>query len=629
MPPIAAPTAAEARAFLASSALFAGLAAAELDAVAAELEWQMVPGGACVFRQGEAGHAMHLVASGRLVVVRTRSDSSETVVAQKGRGDTFGELAVLTGRPRSATVRALRDSVIASLSKARVDRVLRRNPEVLWALTRLLASLLEREAPPPAGGCVAIALTAASGVDSGVDLTALAEALAGSLAKLAPTLLLDSRRVDERFGAGTAACEDGTAAHGKLAAWLDEQETRYAVKLFVADAGPTGWTRRSLRQADHIVVIADANAPATLGPLAEELAALERDQGRQLIHLVLLQAPDAVRPRRTADWLRLRPFRGHHHLRRGNSADVDRITRSLLGRAVGLVLGGGGARGFAHIGVIHALEEAGIPVDRIGGTSMGAILAAQYAENRDWRPLIELSRRGWLEIAPQKVYTLPLISLLSMVKGERMLAMWFRDVCIEDLWLPYFCVSTNLSRTELHEHTAGSLHEAVAASMTIPGLTAPRLLPGGDLLVDGGVLDNLPTDTMRRLGAGPIIASDVSAVNDLRAHPSYERTPSPWQLLRQRFGPRERRRPFPNILRLVNRSALLASDVYAKQHMREVELYLDLPMDDVDMLDMRPIESIVEHGYEFTRKKLAEDGVRAAVLGVGLATASATDARGS
>jgi hypothetical protein len=115
----------------------------------------------------------------------------------------------------------------------------------------------------------------------------------------------------------------------------------------------------------------------------------------------------------------------------------------------------------------------------------------------------------------------------------------------------------------------------------------------------------------------------------VRAHPSYERTPSPWQLLAQRFGPRERRRPFPNILRLVHRSALLASDVYAKQHMREVELYLDLPMDDVDMLDMRPIESIVEHGYDFTRKKLAEDGVRAAVLGVGLATASATDARGS
>lgn len=626
MPPIAAPQAAEARAFLASTTLFAALGMVELDAVAAELEWQMVPGGACVFRQGDEGDAMHLVASGRLAVVRARPDGSEVVVAQKGRGDTFGELAVLTGRPRSATVRALRDSVIASLPKARVDRVLRRNPEVLWALTRLLASLLERDAPPPAGGCVAIALTAAPGV----DLTAFAEILAESLLKQMPTLLLDRRRVDERFGTGTAACEDGTAPHGRLAAWLDEQEALYAVKLFVADAEPSGWTRRCLRQADHIVVVADADATPTLGPLAAELEALERDQGRQLIHLALLHAADAGRPRGTAAWLRQRPFRGHYHLRRGNAADVDRLARSLLGRAVGLVLGGGGARGFAHIGVIRALEEAGVPIDRIGGTSMGAILAAQYADCRDWQRLIELSRRGWLEIAPQKVYTLPLISLLSMVKGERMLATWFGDTCIEDLWLPYFCVSTNLSRTELHEHTGGSLHEAVAASMTIPGLTAPRVLRGGDLLVDGGVLDNLPTDTMRRLGAGPIVASDVSAVSDVRAHPSYERTPSPWQLLAQRFGPREGRRPFPNILRLVHRSALLASDVYAKQHKREVELYLDLPMDGVDMLDMKPIASIAERGYDFTKRQLAEETVRAAVLGFGLpGTPVPTDAPGS
>ena len=135
MPPIAPPQAAEARAFLASTTLFAALGMVELDAVAAELEWQMVPGGACVFRQGDEGDAMHLVASGRLAVVRARPDGNEVVLAQKGRGDTFGELAVLTGRPRSATVRALRDSVIASLPKARVDRVLRRNPEVLWALT--------------------------------------------------------------------------------------------------------------------------------------------------------------------------------------------------------------------------------------------------------------------------------------------------------------------------------------------------------------------------------------------------------------------------------------------------------------------------------------------------------------
>ena len=624
MPPIAAPPAAEARAFLASTTLFAALDAAELDAVAAELEWQLVPGGACVFRQGDAGDALHLVSSGRLLVSREGA-GGETVVGQKGRGDSIGEMAMITGRPRSATVRALRDSVLASLPQARFDVVLRRHPEVLMAITRMLASLLERGPQPPAGGCVAIALTAAG---PGVDLAAFAEALAAALMKLAPTLLLDARRIDERFGAGAAACDDGTI-HGAIAAWLDEQEAIYAVKLYVADAAPSVWTQRCLRQADHIVVVADAKATPSLGPLAAELEAVERDQGRQLEQLVLLHQPSSEHPRGTAAWLALRPFRHHFHLRYGSGADLDRLARSLLGRGVGLVLGGGGARGYAHIGVLRALEEAGIPVDRIGGASMGAILSSQYARCRDWRQLIDLSHLGWVRIAPHKVYTLPLVSVLSGVKGEKMLHAWFGDTRIEDLWLPYFCVSTNLSRTELMVHRQGLLVDAVAASMTIPGMTPPRLLPGGDLLVDGGVLDNLPTNTMRALGPGPIIASDVSAACDVRADPSYASSPSPWQLLRQRFGPRAKRRAFPNILRLVQRAAILASDVYAKQHQRDVELYLDLPMDGFDMFDMAQIEPIAEFGYQFTRAKLAEDAARAAVLGFGVAGAPPTDARGS
>ncbi len=609
MPPISAPPATEARAFLASTTLFAALDAAELDAVAAELEWQLVPGGACVFRQGDAGDALHLVSSGRLLVSREGA-GGETVVGQKGRGDSIGEMAMITGRPRSATVRALRDSVLASLPQARFDVVLRRHPEVLMAITRMLASLLERGPQPPAGGCVAIALTAAG---PGVDLAAFAEALAAALMKLAPTLLLDARRIDERFGAGAAACDDGTI-HGAIAAWLDEQEAIYAVKLYVADAAPSVWTQRCLRQADHIVVVADAKATPSLGPLAAELEAVERDQGRQLEQLVLLHQPSSEHPRGTAAWLALRPFRHHFHLRYGSGADLDRLARSLLGRGVGLVLGGGGARGYAHIGVLRALEEAGIPVDRIGGASMGAILSSQYARCRDWRQLIDLSHLGWVRIAPHKVYTLPLVSVLSGVKGEKMLHAWFGDTRIEDLWLPYFCVSTNLSRTELMVHRQGLLVDAVAASMTIPGMTPPRLLPGGDLLVDGGVLDNLPTNTMRALGPGPIIASDVSAACDVRADPSYASSPSPWQLLRQRFGPRAKRRAFPNILRLVQRAAILASDVYAKQHQRDVELYLDLPMDGFDMFDMAQIEPIAEFGYQFTRAKLAEDAARAAVL---------------
>jgi NTE family protein/lysophospholipid hydrolase len=604
------PAAAEARAFLASTRLFGGLDAAALDEIATELEWRLVPGGTRVCRQGDEGDSLYLVASGRLVVIRELGDGRETVIGQKGRGDSLGELAVLTGSPRSATVRALRDSVLATLSRERAGSLLRKYPDALLSLTRMLAGWLHAEPTAPTRGCVALAVTAA-GPD--VPLAEFVDRLAVSLAGLGPTLRLDARQMDARFGDGAALCPDGSPEHARMTAWINEQEARFDVVVYEADLTPSAWTRRCLRQADHILVVAMAGSEPSLGALGPELARLEDEQGRQLEHLVLLHGHEDWRPQGTADWLALRPFRDHHHLRLPRSGDFDRLARHLTGNAIGLVLGGGGARGFAHIGVLRALEEAGIPVDRIGGTSMGAVIAAQYARGNGWQELLDLNRRGWVKMRPHKVYTLPLISICGTRKGEKMLDMMYGDDRIEDLWTSFFCVSTNITRTELVVHRQGSLRQAVNASMTIPGITPPILGAGGDLLVDGGVLDNLPTDVMRHLGAGPIIASDVSAAFDLRADPSYLRTPSPWQVLANRFRLRARLPPFPNILRLVQRSALLASDVYAKQAKRQVELYLDLPMEGFDMFDMDALPRLVEHGYGFTREKLTEDEGAAAV----------------
>lgn len=611
--PIPAPSAAEARAFLAATRLFGGLDAGALDEIAEQLEWLLVPGGVRVCRQGEAGDCLYLVASGRLAVIREHAGGREEVLGQKGRGDSLGELSVLTGSPRSATIRAVRDSVLARLSHERAELLLRKYPETIVAVTRMLAGWLKTEIPvAPALGCVAVAVTAA-GPD--VPILAFTARLVASLSTLGPTLHLDARRLDAELGAGAAQCPDGSLQHERMAAWLNEQEGRYEVVVYEADPRPSAWTRRCLRQADQILVVGLGGDPPALGALAPELASLEDEQGKQFEHLVLLHPDADWRPRDTAGWLRLRPFHGHHHLRLGRPGDVDRLARFLTGNAVGLVLGGGGARGFAHIGVLRALEEAGVAIDRIGGTSMGAVIAAQYARGLSWEEMLDVNRRGWVVMRPHKAYTLPLISLLTTRRADKMLDMMFGDDLIEDLWLSFFCVSTNITRTELAVHRWGSLRDGVTASMTLPGITPPVLAPGGDLLVDGGVLNNLPTDVMRRHGPGPIIASDVSATLDLRADPSYERTPSPWQVLWNRINPRAKLRPFPNILRLVHRSAVMASDVYAKQAKGEVELYLDHSLDAFDMFDMEALPQIAEQGYQFTRAKLAEDGALPGLLG--------------
>ena len=263
--PIAAPPAAESRALLASTRLFGCLPAAALDEIGAQLEWWLVPGGATLCHQGEVSDGLYLVSSGRLVVVRGFGDQ-ETVIGQKGRGDSLGEVSILTRRPRSASFRALRDTVVARLSRARTEAVLRRYPDVLFEMTRLLASWLRAEPQVAAQGCVAVAITAAG---PEVPLTDFTDRLAVTLGGMVSTMRVTARDVDARLGTGAACCPDGSQAHGALAAWLTELESAHDVVLYEADTAPTEWTRRCLRQADHILVVARAESAPSLGAVGD------------------------------------------------------------------------------------------------------------------------------------------------------------------------------------------------------------------------------------------------------------------------------------------------------------------------------------------------------------------------
>ncbi|HEX3129533.1 MAG TPA: patatin-like phospholipase family protein [Thermoanaerobaculia bacterium] len=586
MPEIPAPPLAEARTFLRSVPLFRDLDEATLDEMAGHLEWLLIPGGQALCRQGEDSDGLYLVVSGRLSIVRELPGGEQVVLNHVGRGDSLGEVAALTGNPRSATIRALRDSVLARLARAGLDRLLESHPKLILAFTRRLATWIGPETSTERGrGCVAVAVTA---THPETPLAEVAARLAAALSRIGPVLRLTSHGIDR-----TLASDEG-----RLGAWIDEQESCHSFLLYEADPGLTPWTRRCLRQADRVLVVVDSDDEPSLGELG---GVLERCEGRPREELVLLHLKKKERPRGTARWLGLHTFLRHHHIRMEVPADFDRLARFVNGTPVGLVLGGGGARGFAHIGVIRALQEAGIPIDRVGGTSMGAVMAGLHARGFHWKDMVRLNRWGWVRYKPHKLYTLPIISLLSSRKAERMLDMMFGDDQIEDLWLPFFCVSTNLTQAEVVIHRYGEMERQVGASMRLPGIVPP-MVQDGNLLVDGGVLNNLPIDVMRRQGRGPIIAVDVSAAIDVRADPSYQVAPSPWQLLVGQW--RKTAKPFPNILQLLHRSAVMASDIYARQSKHEVELYIDLPMERFDLFNVEPLDEIVELGYRFTQELL-------------------------
>lgn len=612
LPGIPAPPLSEARALVASARLFQELPLPVLGEVAGQLEWNVVPGGGTLCEEGEAGERLYLVACGRLIASWRRPEG-EIALGEIGRGESVGEVAVVTGRPRAATVRAVRDTIVASLGREELADLADRQPSVLRQLVHVMAARLDER--PRAGATPHGLSFALVGAGAAMALDEVTAGLAAALAALGSTVVLDAYLVEALFGSGAAASPDGSSLHGRVTRWLAEQEAAHRFVVYRADTGGA-WARRCLRQADRVLVVAAAGEP----PLAAALAVVRDQPERAHDELVLVHPAATERPSESAHWLALHPFRAHHHLRRGEPAGLERLARQVSGQGVGLVLGGGGVRGFAHIGVIRALEEAGVPIDRIGGASMGGIIAAQHAYGYGWREMLEINRRGWIGMRPHKAYTLPLVSLLSKGRGERMLEMMFGGAHIEDLPTPFFCVSTNLTRTEVVVHRSGPLQRALTASMTIPGLSPPIVTPEGELLVDGGVLNSLPIDVMRRLGDGPIVASDVSATVDLRADPSWDDAPTPWQLLRGRLRRGAAPRPFPNILSLVARSALLASDLYAKHAKGEVELYLDLPMEPFSMFDVERLDELVDYGYRFTRRALATAPGVSALRGAAAAT---------
>ncbi len=600
---IASPTPpVNARAFLASTALFDGLDEAALDEVVRGTQWLALPGGETLFEQGDPGDSLYLVVSGRLRVFRQQAGGTEQVVRDVGRGDNVGEMAMVTGEPRSATVRAVRDTELVRLSRDAFDCVLERHPRSRVQLTRMLAGWLSRShaaSAHPSGLSTIAILPAAPDAPLGEFARRLLEALNA----LGPTLHLNAACLDAHLRAGAAQLTEHDLEHGNITRWMSEQEASHRFVLYEADPHRSGWTRRCLRQADRILLVAWGTAEPDAGFVQDLLATREVFRPRTEQDLVLLHR-DGHPPLGTARWLAASNFSTHHHLRLALPADFERLARHLTGRSIGLVLGSGGARGFAHIGVIRALREAGVPIDRIGGTSMGAVIAAQYASGCDHETMIELNRRGWIEMRPFRQYSLPLISLLSGRRALRIAEALVGQCRIEDLWLSYFCVSTDLSNSTLRVHREGPLARCVLASSSIPGILPPVVGEGAGLLVDGAVLDGLPTDVMRRLGAGPVIAVDVSMRVEMAADRRYREAPSPWQVLLNSVNPFIQSHPFPSIFRILQRSTQVAGAQRAGRAREEVSLYLDPPLGRFDMFDWKSLDRIVEAGYQFARERI-------------------------
>jgi NTE family protein/lysophospholipid hydrolase len=591
---------------LASSGLFVGVGADALSRFDRESNWVRIPGDQILFRQGDAADDMYVVVHGGLEVVVTNPNGATRVVDVLGPGASIGEMSLLSDEPRSATVRAIRDSELVRIAKPEFLALLEEHPRTAIELSRTLVRRLRETTAAPRirrfARTIAILPSQAAGI-----APEFTTRLADSLAALGDSVLrLSAAKVDVELGDGTSSTSLADVANGRLLSWLNEREQRARYVLYECDATLTPWTERCLRQADLILAV--ANAQADPEPGSVERAGLDSPSGNDDVprrcELVLLHPPAAVRPAGTIRWLRARARPSlrvtHHHVRLDRAGDVGRLARSIAGASLGIALSGGGARGFAQIGVMRALGELGLEIDSVGGTSMGSVLGGLCAMNHDVATIVEMARKGFVGFNAASDVTVPTVSLLRGGSMTRMCKAMFGDAQIEDLWIPHFAVSTNLSRAEVVAHDEGPMWKWISASGAVPGI-APPIPHEGDLLVDGGVLNNLPVDILRARCRGSVIAVDVSAPVDLRTRADLTATEmSGWSQLARALNPFSRSESFPNILQILTRAATLSS-AHNQDRMKDLaDLYLHPPTDDLPLFNWKAIDQIVEIGYRYS-----------------------------
>ena len=531
-------------------------------------------GGDWLFRAGESGDSVYVVLWGRLELVAELPERA--TISIRGRGDAVGELALLTGAPHTHSVRALRDSSLLRIARSDFDRVLAQDPDYAVALTRRMAQRLQevtaRALPiDPIPSTIAVVP-----VCRGTDVADFARTLSASLARLASVAEL------------TGLPEDDVPT-----GILDRAERDHDHVLLIAAEAPgdAAWTSFAVRSADRVLAVVD---PAATPEIPKGTLAMLKG-----CDLVALNA-------RAGAWVdRLHP-RAVHNLPNGpTSPAVGRLARRLAGRSIGLVLSGGGARAFSHLGVLDELAAAGVTIDRVAGCSMGGFIAALYAQGRSADEVAEVVREEFVRRHLLRDYTLPVAALLRHRRAFAMAQRVFGDTRIEELPLDYFCVSCDLLTAELVVHRRGLVWLASGASMNLPAIYPPLPLEGR-LLVDGGVLNNLPADVMAAVGEGPVIASDATSNADLQS--GRRRSRAPARLDRAVRRAREvvvgTLGPVPSFKETLIRSIVLGSSDTAINAQRHADVVITPDILGIALTDWARIDEMRQAGRAAARAAL-------------------------
>jgi NTE family protein len=546
------------------------------EVAADRASWFSLPGGAPLYEAGDEADQFYLLRAGRLGAFRSTEGHETQFLGVIRPGEPAGEMALIAGAPHSATVAALRDSEVLALSRDEFFHSVESDPEVMTELARLMILRNRQSASGPVMGEPSV--FGFIGLAASVRVRPLVTEIAARIGQL-----------------GYRATIVGAEALQAPTEWFSNVERDHDFVLYVADVEELSWKSLVSRQGDRLFRI--ARGADTPPPALPEAVAVETLQSQQLVDLILLHPPDQIHPVGSEAWAAtMRPAR-LFHLREGRAADAERLARVITGQSVGLVLSGGGARAYAHVGAIRALHERGVPIDFIGGVSMGAIIAAGLGMGWDDTEMEMRIRKAFVETSPLDDIAFPMIAMTHGDKVRERLAEHFDDRNIADLWLPFFCISANLTTGAYQLHRSGLVREALRASISLPGVLPP-VTSGNDVLVDGAVVKNYPADVMRSVQLGPIVGVDVGRGRSIEAGDVFP-PPTLWRWL----ASGEWRRGPPIVSVLIRSATLRAGPELALAH-AATDVLVEPNVDDIEIRDWKAFAPAVEAGYAATAEAL-------------------------
>ncbi|MFK7843633.1 MAG: patatin-like phospholipase family protein [Sphingorhabdus sp.] len=567
-------------------ALFDGVAPKALNALQAASVLRPISGGEALVRQGDDADALYFVESGRFRVVVNKVRT----VAHIETGEAVGELAFFAGGKRTADVFATRDSMVRKVSRKAFDEIAKQHPELNAAMVKMVSQRLAvataRTASISSNNPRVIAMLPAgnSKLPDGF-LARLADAFEALVGGDTPVVPLDR-----------ATSESADA--GQYQTWLAEQEAKGAYVL-IDGSGSEDWGQMVCRNADALLMVARPGQTEP-EPNAMEMSAMRWIAEPQRTLLLLRTSADKLISK-SSEWIDPRSPKLHHHVALDNDADFSKVARFLTGRAVGVVLAGGGALGCAHLGVIQALRQADVPIDFIGGASAGAAMGGAIARGMSVDETLDQMEAMFIHAKAMKRLTLPIFSLLDPTVFDSELRTRYGTKDIADQPINFFGVSTNLSTNGLHVHRRGPLWECVRASGSLPTILPPFIDKEGNILVDGGVLDNVPVKIMHGLKAGPNIVVSLGDPHEIwRTEALYNDVRGRWSLLRDVIFRRKRKVEFPSIVEIMSRSMVVASRMASKEMLGEQDILVNPPIiPNMQILDWHHGRKLAEMAAEY------------------------------